>query len=147
MPWLKAHYAKLQSNSPLTGLTLQVSPIKNVQIKSTATGRWITYAAANFEKHKSRVSSSYISINHVDTLHPQFGQILRLYSHSFVKESTIICEVNIFDSSSYDAEVAMWYTSDTVKMKSFFVLEEVSSPLIVSIEKEASRIWFLNYYN
>ena len=58
VPWLKAHYAKSQSKSALFGLTLEVSSIKNVQIKNIATGRWITYAAANFEKYKSRVSSS-----------------------------------------------------------------------------------------
>ena len=76
---------------------------------------------------------------------PQFGQILRMYSHSFLNETTIICEVNILSSSSYDDELKMWYTSDNVETKNYFVLEEMSSPLIVSIEKETSRIWFLNY--
>ena len=150
VPWLKAHYAKSQSKSTLDGLTLQISPIKNVQIKNISTGRWITYAGANYEKYKNRISSSYVSIHHTDTtstMDPQFGQIVRLYSHIFLNETTIICEVNILSSSNYDSELEMWYTSDNIEMKRYFVLEEVSYPLVVSIEKETSRIWFINYSN
>lgn len=166
IPRLKAYYAKQQFDqhgekhssydkglheqlSTLPEQTLQVTPIKNVKIKSKDTGRWITYTAAKFEKSETRVSSTYVAINHHDTSYPQFGQILRLYFHSIAEATnTIICEINIFGSAYLDTELQMWHCStysDTEGPKRFLILEEISPPLIVSIDKEVSRIWFINY--
>ena len=141
IPRLKAYYAKQQFDphvkkhssfdkgsheqlSTLPEQTLQVTPIKNVKIKSKDTGRWITYTAAKFEKSETQVSSTYVAINHRDTSCPQFDQILRLYFHSFAEANTIFCEINIFGSAYLDTELQMWHCttySDTEAPKRLFI--------------------------
>ena len=92
-----------------------------------------------------------MAVNHSDASYPQFGQILRLYFHSLAEANAIICEIYIFGSASFDTELEMWHCTtypeipDTEIPKRFFILEEISPPLIVSIDKEASKIWFINY--
>ena len=93
--------------------TLPVTPIKSVKIKNKDPGRWITYTAAKFEKSQTRVSSTYVAVNHSDASYPQCGKILRLYFHSLAKANVIICEIYIFGSASFDTarNVALYYVS------------------------------------
>ena len=63
----------------------------------------------------------------------------------------ILVEMTLLDSSTFDAELAMWYprSVEEKEQTDLYVLHDVSEPLLVACEREnisTTCVWFLNYH-
>ena len=63
----------------------------------------------------------------------------------------ILAEIRLLDSSTFDAELTMWYARSVEEKEKtdLYVLHNVSEPLVVACEREniiTTCVWFLNYY-
>lgn len=135
----------------LSGPSPTVKVLRKVQLKLPGTGRWITYTSTQCKR--SRVSSSYVCVNHniASRCKPKFGQIVRLILHNFVGNDMILAEIRLLDSSTFNAELAMWYARSVEEKEQtdLYVLYDVSEPLVVACEREnisTTCVWFLNYH-
>jgi len=127
----------------LCGPTLEVKSIKRIQVCTPITRRWVTYVSAKYEQ-SLKVSSCYVALKKYSSRTPQFGKIENLFLHSFADKTTVICEIVLFESPTYNEETAMWHVSSTPKPeKSLHLLEDLSLPLVTAMEE--SQVWFLNY--
>lgn len=129
----------------LSGPTLEVKSIKRIQLCTPVTRRWVTYMSAKYEQ-SLKVCSSYVALKKSSSRRPQFGKIEKLFLHLFANRTTIICEMTLFASPTFDEDTELWYVSSVPKPGTFlYLLEDLSLPLVTGHDKEESQIWFLNY--
>jgi len=77
----------------LCGPTLEVKSIKQIQVCTPITRRWVTYVSAKYEQ-SLKVSSCYVALKKYSSSRtPQFGKIENLFLHSFADKTTVICEL------------------------------------------------------
>ncbi len=129
----------------LLGPSKSISMLKRVQMRASRTRRWITYSTGQYEQ-SSRVSSSYVSLNRVRDETPQFGRIIRIFTHTFAKCATIFLEVSLFNAPTFDNDTSMWSVplplGPTTCITSIL---DISQPLVVAREDDNNTLWFLNY--
>ena len=148
--WIPSFRSLLPSDHKLLhGPAPDITVLKRVQFRVPNTGRLITYCSAPFEVGKrARVSSAYVCLNHQQHSEiPQFGHIIRLFSHEFGDKSTLFAEANVFDLPQFNGELKMWFTNLDPKAceSAMFPLKAFSEPLVIAVDEKNSIIWFLNY--
>ena len=129
----------------LLGPSKSVSMLKRLQIRAMRTGRWITYSATKYEQ-SSRVSSSYVALNLVENRTPQFGQITRIFSHTFARCDTIFVEISLFDTPMLDNDTSMWTVPLPSRTTTITSVQDISQPLVIAREEDENALWFLNYH-
>ena len=77
----------------LSGPTLTLNSIKRVRIKMPKTKKWIVYAPES-DENSLRISSSYVCAD-INNGQPQFGRIIKLYTHTFGGCNSVICKINL----------------------------------------------------
>ena len=129
----------------LLGPSKSISVLKRVQMRTSRTRRWITYSTGQYEQ-SSRVSSSYVSVNQVGDGAPQFGRIIRIFSHTFTTCATIFLEISLFDAPVFDNDTSMWSVPLISRTTTITSVQDISQPLVVAREDDNNTLWFLNYH-
>ena len=94
----------------------------------------------------SRVSSSYVALNLVENRTPQFGQITRIFSHTFARCDTIFVEISLFDTPMLDNDTSMWTVPLPSRTTTITSVQDISQPLVIAREEDENALWFLNYH-
>ena len=133
-----------QEKLMLLGPTLEVENFLKVELCLPVTRRWVTCSSAKYEQ-SLRISSSYVAVKNNHDNIPQFGRIGKLFLHSFVDNTTVVCEVVLFAPPNYDEETKMWYTSSKPQNTALHLLKDLTIPLVTGHNNAQAQVWFLNY--
>ena len=125
-----------------------VTLLKKIQVSNPLNGRLVTYSSMLHEEKLSRVSSAYVCLSHnkQQCKDPEFGLIRQIILHKFCEQEVIFAKVARFSNVKLDTKLGMWCASQHITDNfDLYLIEDISEPLTVALDKKESLIWFLNY--
>ena len=127
----------------LEGPEDKITFLKRLSVRDSKTGRMITYTCTPSDTETSQVDSSYVAVSIEAVL--QFGRILSLFEHKFADKNYTWANVALYEVPTKDGDTRFWNVQGTARKNCLVPLEKLSYPLVVAVESEPQRLWFINY--
>ena len=111
-------------------------------------GRMVTYSSMLHEENSSRVCSAYVCLSHnkQQCKDPEFGIIKQIIFHKFCEQEVTFVKVSKFGKVKLDTKLGMWCASQHITENyGLCLIEDISEPLTIALDKKDSLIWFLSY--
>lgn len=132
----------------LHGPTEAVTLLRKIQVSNPLNGRLVTYSSMLHEEKLSRVSSAYVCLSHNNKQckNPEFGLIRQIFFHKFCEQEVTFVKVAKLSNVNLDTKLGMWCASQYITDNfDLCLIEDISEPLTVALDKKDSLIWFLSY--
>ena len=106
-------------------------------------GRYVKYAVINSPK-KSVSSCVSLCLNSMlNQGEPKFGQITRIFQHTFNKKRYTLAVIQWFCEVGFDRESGLYFSSKlTISPDQIIPIKDLSKPLVHALD--GNKIWFLN---